>query len=64
MKKSDGKGFVLDAFTGINVGTSKWTSLYEENASYDAYFKDKKMGASLISFNLGIMIGFSTKNIK
>ena len=64
MKKSDGKGFVLDAFTGINMGTSKWTSSYEENALYDAYFKDKKMGASLLSFNIGVMIGFSTKNIK
>ena len=64
MKKSDGKGFVLDAFTGINVGMSKWTPLYEENALYDAYFRDIKMDVSLLSFNLGIMIGLSTKNIK
>ena len=64
MKKSDGKGFVLDAFTGINIGMSKWSPLYKENALYDTYFKDVKMSASLLSFNLGIMIGFSTKNIK
>ena len=64
MKKSDGKGFVLDAFTGINLGISKWNPLYHENALYDAYFEDVKMGASLLSLNLGVMIGFSTKNIK
>ena len=64
MKKSDGKGFVLDAFTGINLGMSKWNPLYQENALYDAYFEDVKMGASLLSLNLGVMIGFSTKNIK
>ena len=64
MKKSDGKGFVLDAFSGINLGISKWTPLYEENALYDTYFKDVKMSASLLSLNFGVMIGFSTKKIK
>ncbi|MAJ51670.1 MAG: hypothetical protein CMB82_08675 [Flammeovirgaceae bacterium] len=64
MKKSDGKGFALDAFTGINIGASKWTALYNENILYDNYFQEIKMDSSLLSFNLGIMIGFSTKNMK
>ena len=64
MKKSDGKGFVLDAFTGVNVGMRQWAQLYDENVIYDDYFQKVKLEASLLSFNLGIMIGFSTKNMK
>ena len=64
MKKSDGKGFVLDAFTGVNIGMTKWEGLYGENIKYDDYFNDVKLESSLLTFNLGIMIGFSTKSIK
>jgi len=64
MKKSDGKGFVLDAFTGVNIGMTKWKGLYSENIKYDDYFNDVKLESSLLSLNLGIMIGFSTKSIK
>ena len=64
MKKSDGKGFVLDAFTGVNIGMTKWKRLYSETIKYDNYFNEVKLESSLLSFNLGIMIGFSTKSLK
>jgi hypothetical protein len=64
MKNSDGKGFVLDAFAGVSAELTDWVPLYADNVKYDDYFSDAKLAPSLLSFNLGIMIGFSTKNIK